>query len=157
MYIIVVILLMFIFPLASLLIEEFLFHSSSTTLFLIGKWFVFWAVGIRLFTAGLRQVIRPQFTAEEILGIKDSRQFIIVQELGFANIAMGTLGICSILNGRWVFPGAIVGCLFLGLDGIRHIFSKKRNFQENTALVSDLFIAILLLFYISWAVVAQQT
>ena len=30
---------------------------------LVGKWFVFWAVGARLFIAGIRQVIQPAFTA----------------------------------------------------------------------------------------------
>jgi hypothetical protein len=86
---------MFIFPIHSIFTERFLFHSSMATILLSGKWFVFWAVGIRAFTAGLHQVIRPQFTAKEILGIKGSQQFIIVQELGFANISIGTLGICT--------------------------------------------------------------
>jgi hypothetical protein len=141
---------MFIFPILSIFTELFLFHSSMSTILLIGKWFVFWAVGIRLFTAGLRQVIRPQFTAEEILRIKGSQQFIVVQELGFANMAMGTLGICTILNSNWVLPAAIVGCLFLGLAGARHVLTKERNLQENSAMLSNLIIFVVLLIYIVW-------
>ena len=92
MYTLMIVLLMFVFPIASILAEVFLFRSASAIMPLIGKWFVFWPVGVRLFTAGLSQVLRPQFTTEKILRIKDSNQFIIVQELGFANLSMGILG-----------------------------------------------------------------
>jgi hypothetical protein len=145
---------MFVLPILSILIELFLFHSSADLILLIGKWFVFWAVGIRLFTAGLRQVIRPQFTAEKILGIKDNQQFIIVQELGFANVSIGVLGICSILNEKYAFPAAIVGGLFLGLAGIRHILSLRRNLFENSAMLSDVIIFIVLLIFIIWTLVS---
>ena len=36
------------------------------------KWFVFYAVGMRLLTAGIKQAIEPEFTAKEIFGITDS-------------------------------------------------------------------------------------
>jgi hypothetical protein len=127
MYILMIILLMFVFPIVSILAEKFFFKSNLGINYLIGKWFVFWAVGVRLFLAGLRQSVQPQFTAEKILGIKASDQRITVQELGFANLSMGTLGIISILNGNWIVPSAIVGCLFIGLAGIRHIFKKERK------------------------------
>ena len=154
MYIFIVLMLMFVLPIVSILVELFAFHSTLAILLLVGKWFVFWAIGVRLFTAGVRQAINPQFTAEKILGIKGSQQFIIVQELGFANIAMGTLGIITILNGDWVLPAAIVGLLFLGLAGIRHAFTKERNFSENTAMLSNLIVAGILLIYIIYAVVS---
>ena len=32
---------------------------------LVGKWFVFWTVGIQLFLAGLRQIVQPRYTAEQ--------------------------------------------------------------------------------------------
>jgi hypothetical protein len=151
MYILTIVLLMFVFPILSILTELFIFHSSAGIILLIGKWFVFWAIGIRLFTAGLRQAIRPQFTAEEIFGIRESQQFIIVQELGFANISMGALGISTILNCNWVLPAAIVGCLFIGLAGVRHVFNKERNLLENGAMVSNLIIFVVLLIYLTWA------
>jgi hypothetical protein len=150
-YILTIILLMFVFPTLSILTELFIFHSTAGIILLIGKWFVFWAVGVRLFTAGLRQVLRPQFTAENILGIKGSEQLIIVQELGSANLAMGILGISTILNGSWISPAALVGCLFIGLAGIRHTFSKERNLLENTAMLSNLIIFAVLLIYVIWA------
>ena len=45
-------------------------------------------------------------------------------------------------------PSAIVGCLFIGLAGIRHIFSKERNLLENSAMLSNLIIFIILLVYL---------
>ena len=153
MYLLTIIFLMFVLPTASVLIEFFVFRSSASVMPLIGKWFVFWAMGVRLFTAGLRQSIRPRFTAEAILGIKGAEQFILVQELGFANLSMGVFGMGTLLVGYWVFPAALVGCLFLGLAGIRHLFSKGRNLLENSAMLSNLVIACLLFVYILWPLV----
>ncbi len=148
MYILMVVFLLFVFPITSILAEMFLFKSAAGILLLVGKWFVFWAVGIRLFTAGLRQAIQPRYTAEEILGLKSSDQLIVVQELGFANISMGAMGIVTIFNGNWVLPAAIVGSLFYGFAGVRHIFTKEKNMLENTAMVSNLMIAAILLVYL---------
>ncbi len=148
MYILMVVLLMFIFPILSILIEVFFFENSAGIMHLIGKWFVFWAVGMRLFLAGLHQSVQPRFTAEKILGIKGSDQLIIVQELGFANLSMGVLGIVSIFNDGWIMPSAIAGCLFIGLAGIRHMFSRERNLLENTAMLSNLIIFLILLVYL---------
>jgi hypothetical protein len=66
MYFVLVILLLFIFPLASAIIEATLSSHAVSIVFTAGRWFVFWAVGIRLFLAGARQLIQSQFTAEEI-------------------------------------------------------------------------------------------
>jgi len=49
MYILIVVSLMFVFPTVSILADIFLFKSSTGTMALIGKWFVFWGAGIRVF------------------------------------------------------------------------------------------------------------
>jgi hypothetical protein len=148
MYYLTVGLLMFVLPIGSILIELFAFKSSNGIASLVGKWFVFWAVGVRLLLAGSRQAIQPRFTAETILGIKGEEPLQIVQELGFANISIGAIGIVSIFSGTWVMPSAIAGCLFFGLAGIRHMVQGKRNALENTAMISDLFLFAVLLVYI---------
>jgi hypothetical protein len=147
---------MFVLPIGSILIEMFAFKSTQALVPLIGKWFVFWGVGGRLLLAGLRQAIQPRFTAETILGINGKESFQVVQELGFANISIGTLGIVSIFSGSWVMPSAIAGCLFYGMAGGRHIAKSNRNTVENTALASDLFIFIVLLLYIIVQVVSPH-
>ncbi|MFZ1081622.1 MAG: DUF6790 family protein [Candidatus Kryptoniota bacterium] len=148
MYVLTVILLMFVFPIASVLMEMFLFKTGLGTMFLIGKWFVFWGVGTRFFSAGLRQSLNPKFTAEEIFEIKSSEPLVVVQELGFANLSMGLLGIVTIFNANWIVPSAIAGGLFYGLAGIKHLTRKRRNLIENVATFSDMFMFLVLLMYI---------
>ena len=154
MYTLTVVLLMFALPIASILIEVLGCKSSPAFLLVFGKWFVFWAVGARLFLAGLRQAIQPRFTAETILGIKGDAPLHIVQELGFANISIGAIALISIFSSAWVMPAASAGCLFYGLAGIRHVVQRNRNPLENTAMISDLFIFVVLAVYVVLALVA---
>lgn len=148
MYFATVILLLLIFPVASVTIETLRSGEAASLMFLIGKWFVFWAVGVRLFIAGARQVVQPRFTAEEIFGIRDRGSFAIVREVGFANLSMGLLGICSIVRPDWIVPAAIVGGLYYGLAGAGHIFHSNKNAKENVAMISDGFIFLLLLAFV---------
>jgi hypothetical protein len=149
MYLVSVILLLLVFPACSVAAELLWRHGAADVLLLIGRWFTFWAVGVRLLIAGLRQVIQPRFTAEEIFEIKDRGAFAIVRELGFANLSMGALGLLSLARSEWIVPAAVVGGLYYGLAGAGHVFRSNRNFQENVALVSDLFIFILLAVFVT--------
>ena len=156
MYYLTVALLMFVLPIGSILFELFASNSSQTVISLMGKWFVLWAVGARLLLAGLRQAVQPRFTAETIFGTKGEETLQVVQELGFANISIGVIGILSILTSVWVMPAAIAGCLFYGLAGIRHAVADKRNMLENTAMISDLFLFAVLLAYLILQVVSTS-
>jgi hypothetical protein len=144
MYFVIVILLLLVLPAASVMIEAVVSGHAVTVISLIGKWFVFWGVGVRLFSAGVRQVIQPQFTAEEIFGIQDRGSFAIVREVGFANLSMGLLGMGSLLRPNWVVPAAIVGGLYYGFAGLGHAFKRNRNAKENVAMISDMFIFLVL-------------
>jgi hypothetical protein len=148
MYFATVILLLLVLPVVSIVIESMHGHGG-VTLFLVGKWFVFWAAGVRLFIAGLRQVLQPGFTAQEIFGIKDRSAFAIVRELGFANISMGLLSISSFFHPAWVVPGAVVGGLYYGLAAAGHVFQPDRNAKENVALYSDLWIFAVLAWFVA--------
>ena len=140
MYLWMVILLMFVVPIISIVVQVLIDKNALGITPLIGRWFVFWGVGIRLVSAGLRQSLRPQFTSEEIFGISGSEPWPIVEELGFANLSMGILGVASILNRSWVVPAAIAGGLFFGFAGLRHAARRSRNRAENIAMISDLFL-----------------
>ncbi len=147
MYFLIVVLLMFVFPLVSIIVE-LLSGSSSSYVFLVGKWFVFWAAGIRLFTAGLRQILQPQFTANKIIGVNDESSLIFVKELGFANSSIGLLGILTIFFIQWITPGAIAGGLFLGLAGINHVFRKGKNNLEKVVTFTNLFVFFVLIVFV---------
>lgn len=144
MYIAMVVVLMVVCPAVSVLVEAGGGRGSAGIVFLIGKWFVFWAVGIRLFTAGIRQALQPRFTAERIFGAKNAESYAIVREVGFGNLAMGTLGICSLFRPEWILPAAMVGGLYYGLAGLMHVFRKGRNALEQTAMLTDLFALVVL-------------
>ena len=148
MYFASVILLLFILPLISIAAEAVLSQHALGIMFLVGKWFVFWGAGVRLFLAGIRQVTQPRFTAEKIFGIHDPGSFPIVRELGFANLSIGLLGVCSLFHLSWLVPAAIVSGLYYGLAGIGHVFQKNRNAKENMAMVSDGFIFLVLLVFV---------
>ncbi len=152
MYFIIVVLFLLACPLASAVIEALRFHETLADLTLIGRWWTFWAVGVRLFTAGIWQVVQPRFTAEEIFGIRDMSVLPIVREIGFANLSVGTLGICSIFRTGWVIPAAVVGGLYYGFAGLSHLPQKNKNAKEYTAMISDGFAAFILAVFVLMSV-----
>jgi hypothetical protein len=64
-------------------------------------------------------MIQPRYTAETILGIKDPDATRVVRELGFANVAIGSVGASTIIFSTWVFPIAIVGGIFYAFSAAR--------------------------------------
>lgn len=149
MYIAAIILLMLVLPLLSVAAETPMLPDAAAMMPLIGKWFTFWGVGVRLFLAGLSQVFRPQFTAEDIFGIGDPSAQGLVREIGFGNLAIGTLGILSLFYPDFLLPAAIAGGLYYGLAGIGHLARKDRNVKEQIALVSDFAIFLLLTAFVA--------
>jgi|HubBroStandDraft_1064217.scaffolds.fasta_scaffold315080_2 hypothetical protein len=145
MYVLMVAALFVVFPLASIVIETLVSHHGMPAVSVVGKWLVFWAVGIRLLLAGVRQIVQPRYTAETILGIKGTDALLVVRELGIANTAIGSLGVGSIWFPAWVLPTALAGTIFYGLAGINHVTHKNRNKLENIAMMSDLLMAMVLL------------
>ena len=148
MYVPMVIALMFLFPLvaivAQLMLTDHAALTAAAALPIIAKWYVFWALGVRLSLAGLRQIFQPRYTAQQILGLNSPDALFLVRELGFANVAMGIAGLGTLLAPAWLPPVELIGALFFGIAGINHCLSKHRNKLENVALVSDLFAALVL-------------
>jgi hypothetical protein len=139
MYIVGVLLVMLVLPIFSVVNERYFLGSHAGLLLLAGKWFVFWGVGIRLASAGVSQAMNPKYTAERILGLKTSEPWVVVRELGFTNLAIGTVGLGSIFAPSWLTPSALAGAVFYGLAGVNHLARNGRNRLENVAMLSDLF------------------
>jgi hypothetical protein len=146
MYFLMIALLMLVLPLASIFNES----GLRPDLAVAAKWFVFWMVGVRLFAAGVRQILQPRYTAETILGIKGDANLVVVRELGFANLALGVGGIATLLAPSWLPPLALVGGIFYAAAGIQHALQSGRNKLENFAMVTDLFAACVLLGLFVW-------
>jgi len=144
MYYAIVAALMFAFPLASIAIEPW--HAGAgMSAALVAKWFTFWSVGWRLFLAGARQVLQPAYTAKVILGLESEECLLLVRELGFANLSLGIVGIASLFVPSWQLAVALAGGIFYALAGINHVLQQHRGRLENIAMLSDLFVAVVLL------------
>ncbi len=142
MYLAAILVLMLIAPLASILVEALVAGGPLAALVL--KWFVFWGVGARLGLAGLKQVTQPAFTAETIFEIADPKAQVIVQELGFANLAFGLIGLLSLAFPAFLLPAAVGGGLFYLLAGVMHALRAGKTRTETIAMVSDLGIVAVL-------------
>ncbi len=125
-------------------------HHGQDLIALTGKWFVFWAVGTRLLLAGIRQAAKPAFTLAEIFHNKNKESEVIVKELGFANICFGITGILSISIPEWRAAAGFTGGLYMGIAGFYHIIKKPVSANEIIAMVSDIYIFIILAVYLYW-------
>ena len=153
MYAVIVFLVMMVIPILSIIFEKVLFSSAVPILLLIGKWFVFWAVGVRLIIAGFKQVVSPEFTAKEVFGAMEKGAQAIVKELGFANFSLGLLGFCSLFIPEWRLPAAIAGGLFFGLAGLGHFVRKNINRKEMLSMLSDFWIFLICIGYCVYTIV----
>ncbi len=80
-YVVTVLLLTVVLPIGSA-VAEHLVGQGGSWIVLFGAWMTFWAVGVRLFLAGVKQVRNPRFTAETLFGLKGDEPLPIVRELG---------------------------------------------------------------------------
>lgn len=144
MYLLMVVGLMLVAPVASIICEHIAVDGTEL-LSLAAKWSVFWAVGVRLLVAGLRQVTKPSFTARDIFKIADPAAEKLVTEIGFGNLVMGTVAVLTLAFPNWLVPAGLTGSLYLVLAGLKHMANKERNQNENVAMISDLIVGGLVL------------
>jgi len=72
----------FLMPIVSMALELLIESNKVFSLELLGKWFIFYVVGVRLFLAGINQITKPEFTAKEIFHLESPESLPIVRELG---------------------------------------------------------------------------
>lgn len=147
LYIISVSAFTFMLPALCSLIETVAYKDRTFSFALFGKWFIFSAVGLRLFLAGVKQTSNPAFTAKEIFHINNPESFPIVRELGFANLCFGLIGIISLFLPQWRIVSAFGSGLYYGIAGVQHVIKKPAGANEMFALVTDIIIFIFLLIY----------
>lgn len=146
-YIGIVTALTFIVPAIGFVAEHFI-SDTALTFDLFSKWFIFSAVGLRLFLAGIRQTTKPEFTAKQIFHISNPDSLPIVIELGFANLCFGLVGLISFFKADWRLVSAFASGLYYGLAGLLHLLKKPVGTNEKFALWTDLVIFALLLAYV---------
>lgn len=139
-YIVVVSVLTFVLPLLCSIGQILINKDVSFSFDLFGKWFIFSAVGLRLFIAGIKQTTDPAFTAKEIFHLDNPESFPIVRELGFANLCFGIVGIVSLFLPPWRVVSAFGSGLYYGIAGLQHFIKKPAGVNEKFALVTDIII-----------------
>jgi hypothetical protein len=145
-YIISVSVLTFVLPVACTAVQV-ISYQDVLSLELFGKWFIFSAVGLRLFVAGIKQASDPAFTAKQIFHINNPDSFPIVRELGFANICFGLVGIMSLFFPGWRIVSAFGSGLYYGIAGLQHLIKKPVGTNEQFALITDVIMFLILLGY----------
>lgn len=143
MYLLSVLLLSFVLPAVSAWVEHRYFHSPKGLGVLAVQWFVFWASGVRLLIAGIRQQLRPRLTSEGIFGIASDDPLPFVRELGVANLANGVVALISLWRPDFLLPAAVAGAVFYLLAGLWHMLHGHLTFNRWVALVSDLILGAL--------------
>ncbi|MBS1672625.1 MAG: hypothetical protein JSS74_01520 [Actinobacteria bacterium] len=134
-----------VLPLLSGVIE--LLILGGDPILILGKWWVFWGVGTRLFVAGIAQVSGKGRTAEILGSTAPSVQELqLTRELGTANIGMGLAGLFALIPG-WTLPAAIAGGVFLLIAGLMHLPKKGKNAQETVATWTDLIVGIVVVVF----------
>jgi hypothetical protein len=159
-YLLYIIAVMFVCPIISIWVEKLLAKRESSfqvLIELIAKWFIFWAVGIRLLTAGFSQAVNPAFTGS-ILDVPEAC-FVAIKEIGFANISMGLIALMSLFLPTWRKAGGLCGGLYLGIAGFLHVsrIAEGINVKETIAMVSDLFIFSIVVFYLLSSIRASRS
>ena len=146
-YLILVSVLVVIVPVLGAFLDMGAEAQSLPFFALFGKWFIFSAVGLRLFVAGLQQTANPAFTAREIFHFNGTESFPVVRELGFANLCFGAIGIFSLFLPSWRIVSAFGSGLYYGLAALLHVIKKPAGTNEQFALVTDVLIFGFLLVY----------
>ena len=144
MYVVMVVALMFALPVVASVVEGLLFTHTPFSLGVLLRWFVFFPVGVRLTLTGLRQIVQPRYTAEQVFGLKSPEVPLVVRHLGFATTAIGVTGLVGLAYSEWIYPAGVAGAVFYGLAGLNHLMHKGRTGNQSVAMVSDLLVAIIL-------------
>lgn len=148
MYLVMILLLMIVLPVGSILVEWATSPIAPPLMPLVGKWFVFWAAGVRLLLAGIKQFFQPEFTAHEIFKMKTDEALPVIRELGVANFAIGMLGVSSLWAPSFLLPVAIAGTIFYGVAGAQHVTQKDKSGNETLAMATDVLAFLVLAAYV---------
>jgi hypothetical protein len=151
MYFLIVTLCIVVLPLLSVSVAGWV-GGAGWSAPLFAQWYVIWAVGARLTLAGVRQSLQPRYTAQVILSLKHEESLVLVRELGFANLALGSAGLACAWFPPWVPAVALAGAVFYALAGANHLLRPHRSSRETFAMLTDL-LAALVLGGVLWATV----
>ena len=128
-----------ILPIASAALESRI-DQTALNWPIYWKWFIFWGLGIRLFFKGIRLASAPQYTGLSLSSFSNRECYLLLLELGFANMALGSMGILSVINDQWRLIAAIAGAIYFGLADMLRLLKKPNGRHERVALIYNLLV-----------------
>lgn len=109
---------------------------ESALLPLVGRWFVFWAAGLRLFLDGAGQLFRRRAA-----GFRP--------EAAVAALAIGATGLMAVHRTHWTPAAAMAGGIFLGGLALVRLAQGGRSRAATAGAAGDLFAAAMLGVYLA--------
>jgi len=140
--------IMIILPLVCITIEYY--RNRDVQLWMVAaKWILFWSVGIRSLSAGIVQLVYPEYTAKLIFNLSGTDFYIFIRELGVANIAIGLSAIISFRIVNWRVPVAFISFIFNLFLSANHVLHFQAGFNEAVSLAGDLLVVVALGYFLA--------
>jgi hypothetical protein len=76
--------------------------------------------------------------------------------LGFANICFGLTGMLALFIPSWRPAAAFAGGLYMGIAGVYHLIKKLATPNEVVAMVSDIYILLVMGAYLANVFLSTQ-
>ena len=139
-HIIYILAVMFVIPCICWIIDSVRQKGMSVAVFC--KWFVFWAIGVRALTTGAMQFLNSAYTAQLLQVGEES--YVIISELGFAQFAIGLIGIMSLFKKSYRPSAVISYSVFMIRACFIHISRfQTAGFDEIVSLIGDIWVVII--------------
>ncbi len=146
-YLLTTALFVILFPVISIC-GEAIIKRISVDPGLTGKWFIFWVAGVRLSFTGIKHIYRRGAAPAAFFYGEKKENFLMIRELGFANITIGVMGMLSVVNSNWRQIAGLAAAIFFGLSALQHFFIKPVNGKEMAIMVTDIIVFAILLLYL---------
>ena len=134
-----------ILPLICILIEIAIIKRKNKSVIFKNtslKWLCFWVVGFNAISAGVMQAFNPSYTAN-LLHVAMS-DFIIVEELGFAQLGIGIVALLSLKWVKFRKPAVMAyGIFIFGCTVIHFLRFSAIEMGEIISTLNDIWILIL--------------
>jgi hypothetical protein len=127
--------LLTVLPMLSVACEHHIAKTAVTGT-LIGKWLLFWAVGIRLIAAGTIQITTSMPANVGLLSNREDSN-TVRKATGIANIVLAGMSFLCVANDGWSQLAAITVGVYVGLAGMQHDFKTPADTNAWINMVYD--------------------
>lgn len=122
---------------------EYHFAKVNISAALVGKWFIFWTVGIRFLVAGFIQVIRQGRGGSAIL-LQGDQSGEFGKILGLVKMFLAGLAFLCMMKESWSLLAAITVGIYVGLAGFQHDFKKPGTAEGWISMIYDMIVFVVI-------------